>query len=129
VRQYAAASLAEVEKATLRLLALRTSRNMSVAASRLGMAAVSLSRWLGRRKLPPMMLSDPGSHRLANEETVVEDRPRESREIVHTRFSLAGRRETLILYTLGGRNAETTRSVVDRALGCGRVSCRVQQVE
>jgi hypothetical protein len=63
VRNHAAASLADIEKATLRLVAIRTSRNLSVAAARLEMAAVSLSRWLGRRKLPPMMLSDHGSHR------------------------------------------------------------------
>jgi len=47
-------TLAEVEKATLRLVAIRVSRNMSDAAARLGMAPVSLSRWIGRRKLPPM---------------------------------------------------------------------------
>jgi len=44
-------SLPEIEKATLRLVALRTSTNLSRAAARLGMAPVSLSRWLGRR--PP----------------------------------------------------------------------------
>ena len=48
VRQHAT-TLAEVDKATLRLVALRTSRNISDAATRLGMAPVSLSRWLGRR--------------------------------------------------------------------------------
>ena len=63
VRNHAAASLAEIEKATLRVVALRTSRNLSHAATRLGMAAVSLSRWLGRRRLPPMMLADDRSHR------------------------------------------------------------------
>lgn len=47
-------TLAEIEKATLRLVAIRASRNMSDAAARLGMAPVSLSRWVGRRKLPPM---------------------------------------------------------------------------
>jgi hypothetical protein len=46
-------TLAEIEKATLRLVAIRASRNMSDAAARLGMAPVSLSRWIGRRKLPP----------------------------------------------------------------------------
>jgi hypothetical protein len=50
MRDHAAASLAEVEKATLRLVTLRTSRNMRHAAARLGMAPVSLFRWLGRRK-------------------------------------------------------------------------------
>jgi len=58
VRQHAATSLAEIEKATLRLVAIRTSRNMSAAAARLGMAPVSLLRWLGRRKPTPTVLSD-----------------------------------------------------------------------
>lgn len=48
----AAASLDEIEKSTLRLVALRSSANLSNAASRLGMAPVSLARWVGRRKLP-----------------------------------------------------------------------------
>jgi DNA-binding NtrC family response regulator len=52
VREHASSSLAEIEKATLRLVALRASRNLSHAAARLGMAAVSLSRWIGRRILP-----------------------------------------------------------------------------
>jgi hypothetical protein len=47
----AAASLSEIEKSALRLVALRSSANLSHAAARLGMAAVSLSRWVGRRKL------------------------------------------------------------------------------
>jgi hypothetical protein len=47
-------TLAAIEKATLRLVAIRASRNMSDAAERLGMAPVSLSRWIERRKLPPM---------------------------------------------------------------------------
>lgn len=51
VREHAS-SLAEIEKATLRLVALRASRNLSHAAARLGMAPVSLSRWVGRRMLP-----------------------------------------------------------------------------
>jgi hypothetical protein len=42
-------SLPEIEKATLRRVALRSTTNMSRAAARLGMAPVSLSRWLGRR--------------------------------------------------------------------------------
>jgi DNA-binding NtrC family response regulator len=45
-------SLSEIEKATLRVAALRTSANLSIAAERLGMAAVSLSRWACRRNLP-----------------------------------------------------------------------------
>jgi DNA-binding NtrC family response regulator len=52
VREHASSSLAEIEKATLRLVALRASRNLSHAAARLGIAAVSLSRWIGRRELP-----------------------------------------------------------------------------
>lgn len=54
VREHAATSLAEIEKATLRLVAIRSSRNVSAAAARLGMAPVSLSRWICRRTLPPM---------------------------------------------------------------------------
>lgn len=53
VRDRAAASLAEIETATLRLVTLRTSRNLSHAAERLGMAPVSLHRWLGRRGALP----------------------------------------------------------------------------
>jgi len=52
VREHAARSLPEIEKATLRLLALRASRSLGDAASRLGMAPVSLSRWIGRRRMP-----------------------------------------------------------------------------
>jgi hypothetical protein len=47
----ATSSLAEIEKATLRMVALRCSANLSHAAARLGMAPVSLSRWVARRKL------------------------------------------------------------------------------
>jgi hypothetical protein len=57
IREHAAASLPELEKATLRLVAIRHSRNLSNAADRLGMAPVSLSRWIGRRRLP--MQVDP----------------------------------------------------------------------
>ncbi|MEO7729647.1 MAG: hypothetical protein ABIY55_01640 [Kofleriaceae bacterium] len=53
VLEHAASSLPEIEKATLRLVALRTSANMSSAAERLKMAPVSLSRWIGRRRMPP----------------------------------------------------------------------------
>lgn len=52
VRKHACTSLPEIEKATLRLVALRASRNISDAAARLGMAPVSLSRWIGHRRLP-----------------------------------------------------------------------------
>jgi hypothetical protein len=60
VLQNAPLTLAEIEKATLRLVAIRASRNMSNAAARLGMAPVSLSRWVGRRKLPPGIPATPG---------------------------------------------------------------------
>lgn len=52
VREHASSSLSDIEKATLRLVALRHSRNLSHAAARLGMAPVSLSRWIGRREMP-----------------------------------------------------------------------------
>jgi hypothetical protein len=52
VRTHSAASLPDIEKGTLRLVAIRESRNRSNAAARLGMAPVSLSRWIGRRELP-----------------------------------------------------------------------------
>ena len=49
VRDHAAGSLAEIEAATLRLVTLRTSRNVSHAAERLGMRRMSLFKWLARR--------------------------------------------------------------------------------
>lgn len=52
VREHAATSLPQIEKATLRLVALRTSRTFTIAAARLGMAPISLSRWIGRRRMP-----------------------------------------------------------------------------
>jgi pSer/pThr/pTyr-binding forkhead associated (FHA) protein len=57
VRMHSASFLPDIEKATLRLVAIRESRNLSAAAARLGMAPVSLSRWIGRCKLP--MRVDP----------------------------------------------------------------------
>ena len=51
VLEHAATSLPEIEKATLRRVALRSSANVSRAAARLGMAPVSLSRWLARHNL------------------------------------------------------------------------------
>jgi hypothetical protein len=51
VREHAA-TLPEIEKATARLVALRASPSLSNAASRLGMAPVSLYRWIGRRSMP-----------------------------------------------------------------------------
>jgi hypothetical protein len=52
VRTFSASSLSDIEKGTRRLVAFRTSPSVAVAAGRLGMAQVSLSRWLGRRSLP-----------------------------------------------------------------------------
>ena len=52
VREHAARSLDEIEKATLRLTAVNTSSNVSAAAARLGMALPSLQRWLDRRRGP-----------------------------------------------------------------------------
>jgi hypothetical protein len=49
VVEHEASSLSEIEKATLRLMAVALSRDLAGAAARLGMAPVSLSRWLGRR--------------------------------------------------------------------------------
>src|SRR6185369_15700221 len=57
VLEHTPLSLSKIEKATLRLVAIRMSRNLSRAAQRLGIAPVSLENWLGRRrKLPPMLL-------------------------------------------------------------------------
>lgn len=50
--EHGATSLSEIEKTALRLVALGTSLNLSRAAARLGMAPVSLSRWIGRRGMP-----------------------------------------------------------------------------
>jgi hypothetical protein len=52
VMEHAATSLAEIEKATLRLMAIRLCGSVHRAALRLGMAHVSLSSWLERRRLP-----------------------------------------------------------------------------
>jgi hypothetical protein len=49
--EHGSSTLSEIEKTTLRLVALRSSRNVSNAAARLGMAPVSLSRWIDRRRL------------------------------------------------------------------------------
>jgi hypothetical protein len=74
-------TLGEIEKATLRIVALRMSRNLSNAAERLGMAPVSLTRWIRRRKLSLILgdlelapvLADDGAL-LAAEEEIVLDR-------------------------------------------------------
>jgi hypothetical protein len=61
VAAHASWSLEQIEKATLRLVALRTSRNLSGAAARLDMAPVSLTRWLARR---PRVAPDSAAHHL-----------------------------------------------------------------
>ena len=52
VRRNASSSLADIEKATLRLIALRAFKTVTGAAVRLGMAQVSLARWIQRRRPP-----------------------------------------------------------------------------
>lgn len=64
--RHAATSYDEVEQATLRLVALRTSPNVSLAAGRLGMKPASLMRWIGRRKLP-FAFDDTNAHEGAQE--------------------------------------------------------------
>lgn len=51
VRRRAARSLAEIEKATLRLIAVRTTRCTSHAADRLGMSHAALAAWIERKRL------------------------------------------------------------------------------
>lgn len=53
--KHASRSHLEIEKATRRLIALRTCQGVQKTAARLGMAPVSLERWLGRR--PPLQLA------------------------------------------------------------------------
>lgn len=48
-------SIGELAKTTRRLLVLRNSATLTEAAKRLKMAPVSLSRWMGRRALPPTL--------------------------------------------------------------------------
>jgi len=52
VLAHASGSVDQIEKATLRRVALRASRNVSTAAARLDIAPVSLARWLARRAAP-----------------------------------------------------------------------------
>ena len=56
-----ASSLPAIEKATLRLVALRRAEgNVTHAAARLGMARMSLHKWIGRRRLPvPIRVDEP----------------------------------------------------------------------
>jgi hypothetical protein len=57
VQDAVTSSLAEIEKATLRIAALRCSSNLSQAAARLGMVPVSVSRWVALRKLSTLLYS------------------------------------------------------------------------
>jgi hypothetical protein len=52
VRTHSATSLPEVEKGTMRIVALRHAGNVARAAGLLGMAHASLGEWIGRRRLP-----------------------------------------------------------------------------
>jgi hypothetical protein len=51
VMRYSSRTIPEIEKGTLRVVALKISQGPHHAAMRLGMAPVSLARWLGRRGL------------------------------------------------------------------------------
>jgi FHA domain len=51
---HSATSLHEIEKGTRRLMALRVAGSILGAADLLGMAAVSLRRWIGRRAVPSL---------------------------------------------------------------------------
>lgn len=53
VRRCSGASIPEIAKGTLRVIALNKSGTLGVAARRLRMAPVSLTRWMERRELPP----------------------------------------------------------------------------
>jgi hypothetical protein len=52
VRLHSATSLPEIEKGTLRIIALREAGNIARAAAMIGMAHASLGEWIGRRRLP-----------------------------------------------------------------------------
>ena len=52
VRLHSATSLPEIEKGTLRIVALRVAGNIARAAQLIGMAHASLGEWIGRRRLP-----------------------------------------------------------------------------
>ncbi len=52
VRRCATSGLPEIEKTTLRLVALRTTENVARAAARLGTTPTSLARWFQGRGLP-----------------------------------------------------------------------------
>ena len=52
VRLQSATTLPEIEKGTLRIVALRAAGNIARAAHLIGMAHASLGEWIGRRRLP-----------------------------------------------------------------------------
>jgi len=52
VRLNSATTLPEIEKGTLRIVALREAGNIARAAALIGMAHASLGEWIGRRRLP-----------------------------------------------------------------------------
>jgi hypothetical protein len=52
VQLHSATSLPEIEKGTLRIIALREAGNIARAAAMIGMAHASLGEWIGRRRLP-----------------------------------------------------------------------------
>lgn len=53
LQKHSSSSVSEIEKGTRRLVAIRQhGNNLSAAAKVLGMAPISLSRWIGRRALP-----------------------------------------------------------------------------
>jgi hypothetical protein len=53
IASHSASSLPEIEKGTRRLVAVRhTGGNITAAADMLGMSAVALRAWIGRRELP-----------------------------------------------------------------------------
>jgi len=52
VRTHSATSLPEIEKGTLRLVALREAGNVARAAALLGISHSSLGEWIGRRRIP-----------------------------------------------------------------------------
>ena len=54
ILEHSADSLHEIEKGTRRLVALRAAGSVLGAAELLGMAAVSLRRWIGRRAVPSL---------------------------------------------------------------------------
>jgi len=64
VLDHAATTLSEIEKATLRLVALRLSSSVTEAAERLGISHVALSQWLERRgrwtRVPHGRRREPG---------------------------------------------------------------------